>query len=138
MINTDLNKAGTKLFSGCTLNVWVKLDTIWPQWKENHSWIMALVVEKTFLPFFQTFFFLGLENCWEISRLFQEFKTLYKPTLSLILYQVESPMCGPVLALSLKLELNLYSESSSNYQKCPEWNRTYPSENRKLSRRHTC
>ena len=72
---------------------------------------MALVVEKTFLPFFQTFFFLGLENCWEISRLFQEFKTLYK-ILSLILYQVESPRCGPVLALSLKLELNLYSESS--------------------------
>ena len=71
MINTDLNKAETKLFSGCTLNVWVKLDKIWPQRKENHSWIMALVVEKNFLPFFQTFFFPGLENCWEIK--FQDF-----------------------------------------------------------------
>ena len=93
MINTDLKKARTKLFSGCTLNVWVKLDTIWPQRKENHSWIMALVVEKTFLPFFQTFFFLGLENCWEISRLFQEFKTLYK---SCHLYYTKSRAQGVV------------------------------------------
>lgn len=86
MINTDLNKAGTKLFSGCTLNLWVKLDKIWPPRKENHSWIMALVValKKTFLTFFQLHF-LSIFQTFPRSRKLLgnfktfSFKTVYKP-----------------------------------------------------------
>ena len=69
---------------------------------------MALVVEKTFFP---DFLFS------RSKKLLGNFKTFSRTqdsvqTLSLILYQVESPRCGPILALSLKLELNLYSESN--------------------------
>ena len=52
--------------------------------KKNFTLVVALKKNQGFLPFFQTLspfsrLFPGLENCWQISRLFQEFQTLYEP-----------------------------------------------------------
>ena len=78
MINRDLTKAGTKLFSSCAANIRARLNKIW-QKREKLHWLSTCCSfeekKSTFYRFFQASslfsrLFQGLENSWTNFKTF--------------------------------------------------------------------
>ena len=87
-LTETLKKVGTKLYKWCTANIQVRLNTIWPRQQEKNFIGEALVAFKKLFTIFSRLYlyFRDFFQVWriagQISRLFQEFKSLYEPCLS--------------------------------------------------------
>ena len=89
----DVEKRRNKAFAWCAANIPARLNKILPKGKEFTSKTLVVTLKKNsrlyhfsrlylyFSDFFQVWKVAG-----QISRLFQEFKTLYEPCVSFLLW----------------------------------------------------